>query len=154
MTFEQQLAKFAEKTGQNTDRVIVQVCAGLSGSIIEKTPVLHGRARGNWIATIGSASKNTLKKTDKRGGNTAAKAQRTALKAPGRVFYFINNLPYIIPLEYGGYPQPVKRGTWRKDKGMYEVRSSGGYSTQAPRGMVGLSVLEFRKRLREAINEL
>jgi hypothetical protein len=154
MTFEQQLAKFAEKTGQNTDRVIVQVCAGLSKSIIEKTPVMSGRARGNWIPTINGASKTTLKKTDKRGGNTAAKAQRAALKAPGKVFYLVNNLPYINMLEYGGYPQPVKRGTWRKDKGMYEVRSSGGFSIQAPRGMVGLSVLEFRRRIREAINEL
>lgn len=58
--------------------------------------------------------------------------------------YLQNNLPYASIIEHGGYPNPVKYGTWRKGvgrgkggkkKGYYEVRSVGGYSYQAPQGV-------------------
>lgn len=49
--------------------------------------------------------------------------------------YIQTNSPYAGVLEFGGYPNPVKRGTWRKDKGYYEVRSIGGFSIQAPSGV-------------------
>jgi hypothetical protein len=43
-------------------------------------------------------------------------------------------VPYIRVLEYGGYPLNPKHPSGRSD---------GGFSTQAPAGMVRISVLEF-----------
>jgi hypothetical protein len=49
----------------------------------------------------------------------------------GKVTYLTNNLPYIQQLEYGGYPDPVKRGSWIKRSrhsgpAHYEILSEGG----------------------------
>ena len=53
--------------------------------------------------------------------------------------YIQNNLPYASVIEFGGYPNPVKRGTRVKKDGkwVYEIRSSGGFSIQAPTGVYG-----------------
>ncbi|WII95988.1 hypothetical protein LU276_04015 [Moraxella haemolytica] len=58
-----------------------------------------------------------------------------------------NNLPYAGVIEHGGYPNPVQYGTWRKEKGMYEVRSVGGYSYQAPHGVYAMGVQAFMAAL-------
>lgn len=67
--------------------------------------------------------------------------------------YISNNLPYITMLEYGGYPDPVKKGTYNKKTGQYEVRSANGFSKQAPNGMVGVTVANFKKNIDKAIEE-
>lgn len=53
--------------------------------------------------------------------------------------YIQNNLPYASVIEFGGYPNPVKRGTRvkRNGKWVYEIRSSGGFSIKAPTGVYG-----------------
>jgi hypothetical protein len=45
-------------------------------------------------------------------------------------------------IEYGQYPNPPKGGAGK---------TSGGYSTQAPAGMVRVTVMEYEKYLREAV---
>lgn len=66
--------------------------------------------------------------------------------------YIENNLPYINTLEYGGYPDPVKKGTYEKGTG-YVIKSRGGFSKQAPHGMVGLTMARYEKLLKEVLKE-
>lgn len=53
----------------------------------------------------------------------------------GSVIYIQNNSPYAGVIEFGGYPNPPKKGSWNKKAKRYEIKSSGGYSMQAPKGV-------------------
>lgn len=80
-------------------KVIFQVLEGC----IFGTPVLTGRAKGGWVASIGSfQSTGETGVRDKHGGATMASAI-SALSAipPFSVAYINNNVLYIIPLEKG-----------------------------------------------------
>ena len=73
-----------------------------------------------------------------------------------------NNLPYIQVLEYGKYPNPPKKGTYLKEgqkKGQYTGPgffkfSEGGYSKQAPKGMVRISIQEIQKDLSDILDDV
>ena len=99
MSFASGIAGYAKRTGLSIDNTVIHICAEASTSIIEMTPRKSGRAAGNWYATIGEASTATSK--TRRDTDATSVALSTAQKASGKVFYLTNNLPYIIPLEYG-----------------------------------------------------
>ena len=40
----------------------------------------------------------------------------------------------VVTLEYGGFPTPVKKGSYNKKKGKYEKLSAGGWSKQTDPG--------------------
>ncbi|NIF28337.1 hypothetical protein F3J44_18375 [Pantoea sp. Tr-811] len=86
-----------------------------------------GRFRGNWQFSIDSPATGELDVVDRSGNETIAqlKAQVEALTI-GQTAYIVNNLPYAIPLEYG-------------------------HSTQAPAGMVRVTLANFQRIVDEAI---
>lgn len=86
-----------------------------------------GRFRGNWQFSIGSPATGTLDQVDPSGNVTMAvlRAQVEGLTA-GQTAYIVNNLPYSIPLEYG-------------------------HSTQAPNGMVRVTLARFQQIVAAAI---
>lgn len=116
-------------------------------NIIKGTPVDEGRARNNWFLSVGTPSSNST--TSKSEGLSTIRSLRTM---PNRVFnrkiYFTNNLPYIETLEYGGYPDPVKLGTYNKKSKKYEKRSIGGFSKQAKVGWVRVILIKMRNKIR------
>lgn len=125
----------------------------LYSSIVKKTPVDTGRARANWNISAGSPDLSVSDETDK-----GFKNPKSVPDAPGDTpIYISNNLPYISTLEFGGYPKDVKKGTWVKGKGNknghYEVRSQGGFSKQAPKGMVGVTAANAGRYLKKALDE-
>jgi hypothetical protein len=86
-----------------------------------------GRFRANWHLSIGVVENVTFDDVDPSGAETiaglvAAISDFTA----GQMVYLINNLPYAIPLEFG-------------------------HSTQAPSGMVRVTVARFQQIVQEAI---
>ncbi|RLB68701.1 MAG: hypothetical protein DRH08_00150 [Deltaproteobacteria bacterium] len=117
--------------------------------IVLKTPVLTGRARGNWQTTIGIPASEEIDRESKRGTDVigAEGLVKLAFLRAFQVSWITNNLPYIEVLERGLYPKTVKRGTLvpkRRGGSRYEIRSSGGFSKQAPQGMVAITVAELR----------
>ena len=85
-----------------------------------------GRARSNWF--LGSSlSDRTTEATQGKGDGYIASSMPNELM--GNKTYFYNNLPYIQALEYG-------------------------YSTQAPNGMVRVSLLGWDKALNKAFKAL
>jgi hypothetical protein len=132
--FALDLSKFAEKAGEAANAVISKICLDLTSNIILKTPVDTGRARANWQTSINQAPNNEISATDKSGTATISAAARDVQNAPGNVFYITNNLPYIASLEFGLYrPGP---------------KTVGGFSKQAPSGMVRISINEISRALR------
>lgn len=126
--------------------------------VVKRTPVLKGRARANWQLTIGEPAEGELDQLDPSGATTIAAGTATiqalAQAAPKSfpIVWLTNNVPHILTLEEGGYPPNPEKGTYmperrtrsgRRVKARYEIRSAGGYSKQAPRGMVAVTVEEL-----------
>lgn len=86
-----------------------------------------GRFRGNWMFSIGSPDSSTTEAVDPNGTKSTARIVAGALEfKAGETAYITNSLPYAIPLEFG-------------------------HSTQAPGGMVRVTVARFQQIVLEAI---
>jgi hypothetical protein len=89
-----------------------------------------GRFRGSWVVTVGQASTVAPPRIDKAGGKTIAAGQAVLAEAHlGTVIYMLSNLPYSERLEYG-------------------------WSTQAPGGMVRVTVAEFQGIVNDAVKQV
>jgi hypothetical protein len=116
--------------------------------VILNTPVDTGQARGNWQASINSPISSLMDTKDPEGSKAVNKMVNIILSKEDvseAVFWLSNNLPYIDVLEFGEYPNPPKEGTGK---------TSGGFSTQAPSGMVRKSLKELEGIIKEVSNEL
>lgn len=146
------MTKYGEKQKKKIIDIRESVVFQLYTNVVKLTPVAlqyGGRARGNWQVSVGNPKGKVLE------NKTPLYQSKDQLpKANGDEGYFIeNNLPYINTLEYGGYPSPVKKGTWIKNEKRYEKFSENGFSKQAPHGMVGLTVLNVKDYIENAVKE-
>lgn len=86
-----------------------------------------GRFRGNWMFSIGAPDGTTTEEVDPSGAKSTARIVAGALEfKAGDTCYITNSLGYAIPLEFG-------------------------HSTQAPGGMVRITVARFQQIVLEAI---
>ena len=130
--------------GDRMDQVVRGTLLDLSRRIVLRTPVGNpslwasappagytgGQAKGNWQASIGSPETGTTSTIDKSGAATLASINGKTQNAPGNVWYLTNNLPYVsTALEYGS-------------------------STQAPTGMVRISLRELDQSIDDQISRL
>ena len=111
-----------------------------------------GRFRGNWFASGSQPSVKVTNKTDKGGSGTVAAMQKVVFGLEDwSTFTYTNNLPYANVIEFGGYPDPVKLGTQTgktpEGKPIYEKFSKGGFSKQAPHGVVRRNISKARRLL-------
>lgn len=125
-SFGDQLHGFSRSTGIRFDKIVRKVCLDLTRDLVLLTPVDTGMAKSNWFlgttrvgSTESSASKN--------GAPSLRRASDFASTIHGGgVFYIVNNLPYIMALEYGS-------------------------STQAPAGMARVTVGRFQSIVNAAV---
>ena len=134
------LAQLAEKMKLDLDTVVRKSTLEVFKGVVLKTPVDTGRARGNWNVAAGAADTSTTPTANQARGMT--EVAKAASIAAGGIVYLANSLPYIRVLEYGQYPNPPKGG-----KG----KTAGGYSRQAPQGMVRLTAIEFDSYVRRVL---
>ena len=121
------LTEYARKKSVEIKEVRKAYAFALYSSIVKKTPVDTGRARGNWNVSVGSPDTSITENTQPK-----FKSAESLPNPNGDESMFIsNNLDYIEKLEYGGYPNPPKGG-----KG----KTVNGFSKQAPNGMVGVTL--------------
>ncbi len=131
--FELALRQFAEKAGNRAEAVIRKVAIDVMARVVDRSPVgnptlwkspppagyVGGRFRANWTLQVGSIDYTTTQATDAGGEATKGRLAATLPdKVAGTIIYIANSLPYA----------------WRLET---------GYSTQAPAGMVGLTVAEY-----------
>lgn len=145
--FSDQVANFASGTKKEIDRRVRGVTLALFRGVILGSPVDTGRFRGNWQTSVGAPAEGALEAVDPSGSAAIANVIAN-MGGAGSQTWMTNNLPYSEVLEFGEYPDPPKRGTWvkaagkgkRRVAGHFEIRSIGGYSKQAPAGMVRLNM--------------
>jgi len=118
--FGDALHDFAQECGVRFDKIVRKVCIDITRDLMLATPVDTGLARSNWffgndpISTVGTVASKNGSPSIQRGLEWAAH-----LRAGG-VFYIVNNVPYILKLEFGS-------------------------SEQAPAGMARITVARWQK---------
>jgi len=143
-SFSKAVKIWSDKTGESVDDIIVATVTDLSRRVIQRTPVGNpslwssppppgytgGQAKGNWFASIGSPSNEIDRNIRAKNASVPlGRDERIRMNAAGNIYYMVNNLPYIRRLEYEGW------------------------STQAPQGMVRVTVTEFKKSIDKAIRD-
>lgn len=129
-SFALDIKAFAEKAKDRADFVVKKVGIDIGSSLVMMTPVDTGHARHNWNVGFGAAMRGEREGFDKGGGATVGRiTQDVTDKARfGVTMYFNLNIPYGVKLEYG-------------------------HSTQAPNGMVRVTVARFKQFVEAAAKQ-
>ena len=143
--FSQAVAAWSKKTGEDVGDIVIASVTDLSRRIIQRTPVGNpdlwasppppgytgGQAKGNWFASIGAPSHQVdFSIKAKNAARPMKRDEHIRQNAAGNIYYLTNNLPYIRRIEYEGW------------------------SSQAPQGMVRVSVAEFNRSIEKAIRDV
>ena len=116
--------------------------------IIKRTPRDEGRLVGGWTITIDwvpaeGQTQETATKAQAISNNIGALANLTAF----RVVFITNPVDYGWVLEEGLFEPPDPGPSKSKKKGRKgKVLVKGGFSTQAPQGMVGITFQELKTK--------
>lgn len=138
MTFEESIQNFIKKANKNAELVVRQVTIKLYSAIILASPVDTGRFRMNWQATTDTPATGVIIGNDPSGSRAINAATNFVTNsAQWDEFRFTNNLPYAAVIEFGGYPGDGPNTT-------------GGFSKQAPQGVVRVTVTRFQRLIDEA----
>lgn len=141
------LKDVSKKEIQRFDKAYRAEVVDTLNSVINMTPVDKGALRNSWM--LSQTYSRNAKSSGKSNKGASYLKRKTAGGMLGKIFYFYNNLPYAEIVEYGGYPNPVKKGSKRPKQKGYIKYSSGGFSKQAPTGMLRVNLLGFYSRLRK-----
>lgn len=135
MTFGTNMLRIVNKTSLSTDAFVRATILKLGKKLDLRSPVgdpkywspstpvpegyVGGRFRANWQYGFGSAPSGTIDAIDASGSATQARVTASVMSSPTvGLHYLVNNLDYAKSLE-------------------------NGWSKQAPKGVVALSVLEM-----------
>lgn len=137
--------------------------------IQRKTPVDFGVARGGLVVGMNTIPGDRPNRRDPSGAQAMSAARSVILGTMprGSAIYITNNEPHFAVLDKGGFvpPDPAtdpesleKRAARRSPKDRKRAQRvgghegapliAGGFSLQAPRGMVDVSIEELRVRWR------
>lgn len=143
------LEKLAAKVQLDIETVARKATLQVFAAVVKKSPVDTGRFRANWNVSYGTP--DTAVTSSTQTARADAEVQKVQSLPVGGVVYLSNSLPYAQVLEYGGYPNPPKKGSHKRGEDGYATHVRGGFSMQAPQGMVRISALEFNDFVQKAI---
>ena len=136
-SFDDQMRAFARRANMSVEKTVKGTAIKLFSAVIKSSPVYSGRFRANWTAAGVQPSTVTTDMTDKSGSAATGAMVNYINSAKGQtVFTLANNLPYAHVIEYGGYPGDGPN-------------TVGGFSKQAPAGVVRVNVARFEAILEE-----
>ena len=147
---------FARKIDVDVKTVMRVVSLRVFSKIVKRTPVDSGTARASWMISINSiAPEITVTLSKAKGVNSKSAATSIAMRQNAKlrqltgydVVCISNNTPYIRKLEYGGYPNPPKKGSIDIRTKKFRKKTTGGFSIQAPRGMARISLEEMNAEI-------
>ena len=128
--FALDISRFINHTNSNVDLVTKKIVLDVTRSVIRKSPVDTGRFKVNWQYGTGEMPTGTTDIHDESGQGTIAHiVGQVPQQAAGKLHFIVNNLPYSIALERG-------------------------HSSQAPQGMVGLTITEYQALVQQAVTEV
>lgn len=127
-SFSAQIAQFAEQAMAKADKAVRVIALQTLVRVQSKTPVDSGALRRSWTVAL-------------NGFPSSYNGDQTVINQIkfGDVIVIATNKPYAPMLEYGLYPNPPKKPTGK---------TKNGYSVQAPKGMVRITVQEVQAFIR------
>jgi hypothetical protein len=136
MSFKSEIEKASRVIENDLIEVVQAAGIQVTQKVVKATPVDSGRARNNWFSSLNTAPPKSSRPANISGNDSIVESTNKLLAMKlGNVFHFFNYLPYINVLEFGRYPNPPKGG---------EGKTKGGYSKQAPRGMVRINAAKWK----------
>jgi hypothetical protein len=105
MTLSGDLQRFAQKVGMKADKVVRKVCVDFLRDLVRLTPVDTGLARSNWFFGTNRVSSVGTEPVKSGAPSINRALEFASTLQAGGVFYIVNNLPYIMVLEYGSSKQ-------------------------------------------------
>lgn len=142
--------KAIAKTKKKANNSLLKIYFSGLSRIIRETPTDTGRAKNSWFLTSGSSfSLLSGRDSNKGGEGSLGSLSEIPKNVLGKKIFFTNNLPYIGVLEYGGYPNPVKEGSYNKKNKSFEILSISGFSKQAPGGWVRSNLIIMQNKIRQ-----
>ena len=131
--------EIARRVNARVEDVVRTFALEAFGRVIERSPVDTGRFKGNWFPSLNDFVAFSPDDPDPTGERTMHRMKTSVMRWPvGGIMYLTNSLPYAVVIEYGEYPNPPKHPTGK---------TVGGYSTQAPQGVVRVTAQEMRNQL-------
>lgn len=168
--FSAQLSNFASQFEDQFELIVETAVKKLFNTIILRSPVDTGAYRGSHNIANGTVpsggtfeggSSEAEDPSYDREANSGAATQKARnnirnwhWKLSSGVIWIYNNQPYAEVLEFGGYPKNPVMGSYVRSLNKYVIKSQGGYSKQAPKGIYIISIQEFMKHLEEAVKEV
>ena len=125
---ERQIEGFSARAQEKVLKIVKKSVIDLTSDIISDTPVDTGRLKNNWFPSVGTVSEQTTEATANEAGDRANSFVSNQL-ALDKTFYFTNNLPYALRIEFEG---------WSKVK--------------APQGMVRRNAIRWKQIVKRAAN--
>ena len=101
--FSKRMGVVAKAVFEDTEKKIKRAAIVADQALVLGTPVDTGRARANWIASVGSPTSLQLNSTDPGGSQAISQGLNTVQQwsiGEGSIF-FTNSLPYIQRLDDG-----------------------------------------------------
>ena len=157
------IKRLSLESAQKSLTLVEREFINLATGVIEDTPIGlgpegdgdGGRLRANWQIAK-SLNERVLKQPNKTKGRSFAEQKIRGVFSNAKLnknisLFIFNNSPYAGAVEFGGYPDEVKRGTYNSKTKSYEIRSIAGFSRQAPVGMMRLNVLNYKNRIRRLL---
>lgn len=152
--FHADLQAAAKAFHLTVEQMVRAVVIELLRMVILRTPIDTGRCAASWNVRGGEPDEWLMPEGSRMTQEDALAAALNRVSAVdfggADIFWLYNNLPYVNVLEYGLYPNPPKKGSYVKGQG-YVIKSEGGYSKQAPAGMVRISIAELEVKIEYAI---
>ncbi len=140
--FSKAVAKFVKETKLSSRKATTEIFRELTMTITFRTPIgdptlwanpappgyIPGTLINSWFSTIGNITSSRPRTPDSFAKDTFADIDQIAPLVYGNVGYFVNPAPHAIPNEFG-------------------------HSSQAPQGMVRLSVRNFPSITKRAVRK-
>jgi len=150
-----------DKALKKPTMIVKHAAKTVAEELVDRTPRFFpedpesGNTRANWRLGVGGPDTSYSEGiADYEGSSTKAtlraEIQSTPVTAKTDVF-ITNSCPSMPFLEFGLYPNPPRVGSYNPYTGETEIRSSGGYSLQAPQGIVGVTALRWSEIISDAI---
>jgi hypothetical protein len=134
------IVRVADQAKADMAQAARQITLNLFNAVKLRAPVETGRFRANFNVSYGAIDTTVTASTE--AGRMDVEIAKVNTLPVGGIMYLCNSLPYAQALEYGLYPNPPKNPTGK---------TVGGYSKQAPAGMVRLTAREFDEHVRKAL---
>lgn len=115
-TFSRRIVILGDRVNRNANLLVRRVALVADQALVLGTPVDEGRARSNWLVSVGQPRRDVIEPyspgkglgigegSNAQGAINQARAAIAGQK-DGQAIYISNNLPYIEPLNNGSSAQ-------------------------------------------------